>query len=325
MGDDHLESPIRIPIIEEALRKAPFKVKFNEARIATKEEIRYAHSEELYDRLLASENRITSYFSPDTIANSHTFAASMTAVGGTIQAFSNITKSHSFAMLRPPGHHATTSQSMGFCFFNNIAIATEHLIRKKFSKIAIIDCDNHHGNGTQEIFFRSRDVLFCSLHANPQLSYPSTGSINEIGEGEGEGLSINIPLPFQTPDAQYLYAFDTVISPIVKEFNPDVILVSLGLDSLLDDPYGALGLTVDGFYEIGKRVGSLAKKITRNYVGVSLEGGYKYNEIGLATLRFFEGLNSPESKSIIHPEANNKVQKIIYSVRAIHRNYWYDL
>jgi len=325
MGIDHLEAPERIKIIDDALRSSDLPIEFIKAAVARPKEIIHTHKKELFDRVKHSQQKGRMTFTPDTIANKHTFQAALTAAGGSIQTAINLYKNHSFAMLRPPGHHATTNTAMGFCFFNNIAIATTHLLRNKSKRVAIIDIDNHHGNGTQDIFYTNPDVLYLSLHAGPTITFPGTGYLDEVGEAEGIGKTVNVPLPYHTTDDDYLYAFDTIFSPIIHQYRPDTILVSLGLDALESDPYGSLSLSLDVYHQLGMRIARLQKQLTKRKVGVFLEGGYKYEELGQATVNFFEALLYPEKydRYILNP--TRKMQKIIYHVRSFQRNYWYGI
>lgn len=325
MGNDHLEAPKRVLLIEQSIRTATFQTDFNKANPATIDDILAVHTSSLYNTIKDSQNYARVELTPDTTTNKNTFSAALTAAGGAIQTVNSARKRHSFSLTRPPGHHATLGVAMGFCFFNNIAIATQNLLNQGIEKIAIIDIDNHHGNGTQSIFERDPNVLYLSLHADPKITFPGTGQMQEIGIGEGIGRTVNIPLPYMTRDAAYLYVFDSIAIQILEQYNPEIILVSLGLDGLEGDPYGSLGLSVDVFFELGKRIGRLANQITNNKVGVILEGGYRYDLIGQATREFFQGLLNFDEATRIEPELTDNIQNIIYSVKSIQRSYWYNI
>ena len=323
MGPDHLEAPVRVEIIENELKKAEYDVSFQEARYATEKEIMETHSNNLYELVEQSKNTDRYFFTMDTISNRKTYDASLTAAGGAIQIAENIKEvDNQFAMLRPPGHHATWDSAMGFCFFNNIALTANTLLANQTSRIAIIDVDHHHGNGTQDLFYMSPNVLYTSMHADPKVAFPGTGFPTDVGVGDGEGYTINIPLPIQTHDPEYLVGFDQILTPSIENFKPEVILVSLGLDGLFEDPYGILALSTDGFFDIGRRVGSLAKKLTNSKVGVILEGGYNYQEIGVATTKFFEGLQNPEFDQRVTPELNFRFKQVLDKVKQINKQYW---
>ena len=329
MGELHLESPVRQKIIKNELEMSQlsFKLSFESAKPATIKELELIHTANHIRDVQQTQHRDRTEFTPDTIANRHTWIAAMHAAGGTVQAAIHTFKKKetTFAMLRPPGHHATRNAAMGFCFFNNIALAAENLIQTtKVKRVAILDIDNHHGNGTQDIFYDRGDVLYASLHLAPQFSYPGTGYITDVGTGEGLGKTINFPLPFQTEDAEYLVALNEVIIPIIRDYNPDVLLVSLGLDGLNSDPYGGLGLTPDGFFNIGLSLASL-KQLVNKRVCVVLEGGYKYSEIGIATRKFFEGLET--ETNISYPTAalttlSPQFEMTLREAKGFFRQYW---
>ncbi len=324
MGPSHLEAPIRLSLIKTAIKESGLKPKFKSASPASLEDIYHVHSKSLVEELRESSLHERTEFTPDTIANRHTWKAAIHAVGGSIQAANEAyRKKHTvFAMVRPPGHHATVNAIMGFCFLNNIAIAAETLIRSEdLRKVAILDIDNHHGNGTQDIFYHRPDVLYASLHASPRFAYPGTGWIEQVGEGEGIGKTVNIPLPYQIDDSSYLTVLNQLVIPIIEEYDPDALLISLGLDGLKDDPYGALGLSTEGFRNIGRSVAKLGKKV-KNRIAVFLEGGYKYNEIGEATVHFFEGLKEGSPPAFEEDIQSPYLDQVLRKSRAIFRNYW---
>jgi len=206
------------------------------------------------------------------------YEAACSAVGLTVIA----AQQGDFAVVRPPGHHAKPDRADGFCLFNNISIAAQKLVNEG-KKVFILDIDGHHGDGTQMIFYRSDKVFFCSVHQ--QFAYPWTGEPNEKGEGEGKGFTMNFPLPAGSGDPQLLEAVDTAIKR-AKEFQPDVVGVSVGLDGYLEDRLLGLNYTLNGYYECGKRLGQSFGHI----FGV-LEGGY-HLDIRKGVEHFIEGVNS---------------------------------
>ena len=190
-----------------------------------------------------------------------------------------------YALCRPPGHHAASDMAGGFCYFNNSAIAATHL-QGRFPRVAILDVDLHHGNGTQQIFYRRSDVLTVSLHADPERFYPFFwGHANERGEGDGLGYNLNIPLPRGTGDADYLKALKLALDR-VEAFAPDALVIALGIDASEDDPFGGLSLTPGGFREIGA---AIAVSNSRPVVVVQ-EGGYLSDTLGLNLTQFLKGL-----------------------------------
>jgi acetoin utilization deacetylase AcuC-like enzyme len=179
---------------------------------------------------------------------------------------------NAFVFSRPPGHHAGRSRGAGFCYLNNVAIAVKHLQRRGIRRVMILDWDAHHGNGTQEIFYRDPTVLFCSVHQYP--FYPGSGQIDEIGEGDGTGYSVNMPIPAGSSDKVYTYLLVEIILPIAEEFQPDSIIISAGQDNHFTDPLTGLALSARGYAEMMKEICIVADSICSGRLIVVLEGGY---------------------------------------------------
>jgi len=188
-----------------------------------------------------------------------------------------------YALCRPPGHHAFADQAGGFCFLNNVAIAAELAVRAK-GRVAILDVDVHHGNGTQGIFWRRPDVLFVSLHADPAVYYPFfAGYAEEVGEGAGAGANLNLPLPPGTDDAGFLHALEIALAKI-RAYGPSLLLVSVGLDAAEDDPLGVLKITTPGFHRIAREIAAL-----RLPTVLVQEGGYLSASLGANAASFLAG------------------------------------
>lgn len=189
-----------------------------------------------------------------------------------------------YGLCRPPGHHAARSMAAGYCFLNNAAIAADALATATGEPVAILDLDYHHGNGTQQIFWRRDDVLYASLHGDPARAYPFfLGYGDEKGEGPGEGANLNLPLPIGTTDEQYLAVLDRALEAIAKT-SGSIVVVSLGFDTYREDPLGDLALTTDGYFEIGRRAGSLGRGLV-----VLQEGGYHLPTLGQNALAWLTG------------------------------------
>ncbi|MDC0057582.1 histone deacetylase family protein [Pelagibacteraceae bacterium] len=189
-----------------------------------------------------------------------------------------------FALCRPPGHHASKDQYGGYCFFNNVAIAAEKLIQEGAKKIFILDIDFHHGNGTQEIFYKRSDVYFASLHGDPMEAFPHfLGHADEKGIEDGEGFNLNYPLPRNTSYAQWKQAFIKVIDE-AKIFCPDLLLISLGVDTFENDPISFFKLKSDDYFDVGRIISSL--NLPTLFV---MEGGYAINQIGINTVNILKG------------------------------------
>jgi acetoin utilization deacetylase AcuC-like enzyme len=204
-------------------------------------------------------------------------------VGGTVR--------RAYAAIRPPGHHAEPRQPMGFCVFANVAIAARYLQQHHgVGKIAIVDFDVHHGNGTQAAFESDASVLFISLHQHPRTSYPGTGFDWETGVGPGRGFTLNIPLPPGTKDAEYLAVLDQQAIPKLDDFRPEIMLISAGFDAHKDDPLAELKLTEDGFFQITKRLTAVADRHCGGKIISAQEGGYNLRALGRSVVAHLAAL-----------------------------------
>ena len=179
---------------------------------------------------------------------------------------------HGFVLARPPGHHATPSRGMGFCLFNTIAVAAAHALTRGLDRVLIVDWDVHHGNGTQDAFYETDEVLFCSVHQWPL--YPGTGAASERGAGNGAGYTINVPLPAGANDDAYIEVFDRVIVPAANAFQPQIVLISAGFDAHANDPLASMLVTERGFANLARRVVEIAADHADDRVVAFLEGGY---------------------------------------------------
>ncbi|MBF6605978.1 MAG: class II histone deacetylase [Chloroflexi bacterium] len=198
------------------------------------------------------------------------------AVGATIATVDAVldgTLSNAFALVRPPGHHAPADAAMGYCLYNNVAIAARHARQRGVERIAIVDWDVHHGNGTESIFLDDPSVLYISTHQDAW--YPAdTGQAEVVGKGAGMGFNVNIPLPPGSGDATYARAYERLVAPILREFRPDLVLVSAGQDPNAYDPMGRMAVSSDGFRTIARRVLDTATDVAGGRVAIVLEGGY---------------------------------------------------
>ena len=216
------------------------------------------------------------HLDPDTPISSNSFLAAQLAVEGVLNAADKVMSgelSSVFCALRPPGHHAESNRVMGFCLFNNVAVCARYLQQQYgLKKIAIIDWDVHHGNGTQQIFYEDPTVLYFSVHQFPL--YPGTGSEREVGSGAGEGYTLNCPLPPGRGDDYYVGVFEKVLAPALKSFSPDFILISAGFDAHKEDPLANMQVTDAGFGELTRIVKNCAEHLCQGRMVSCLEGGY---------------------------------------------------
>ncbi|MGH7813592.1 MAG: histone deacetylase family protein [Candidatus Binataceae bacterium] len=276
-GRAHPERPERIDaMLEMAESMNRPDLKFIAPREAAPEEIARCHSPDY----IAAVERTADFdrfdFDPDTHTSRDSYRVALLAAGGVLTAAEAVmdgAADNAFAIVRPPGHHAMPNRAMGFCFFNNVAIAAQWLIDKRgLKRVMIVDWDVHHGNGTQEMFYESPEVLYVSTHQFPH--YPGTGSFHEIGFGAGLGFTVNLPMAAEWGDAEYLRVFDRLIMPIGRQFNPEFILVSAGFDCHFRDPLASMRVTEAGFAGMARRVKRLAAECCGGRFAAALEGGY---------------------------------------------------
>jgi acetoin utilization deacetylase AcuC-like enzyme len=212
------------------------------------------------------------------------YKAALYAAGGSIAAVKAVVNrdvSCAYALVRPPGHHATNYNAMGFCIFNNIAIAANYALKTyKMERILIIDFDVHHGNGTQEAFAHNPYVLYISMHQYPL--FPGTGHLNEVGQGIGTGTAINIPLSAGYGDNEYRWVFDEIVVPATRRFKPEIILVSAGYDGHWADEMSNMRLTLDGYYYMTRIIQQLADELCGGRIVFCLEGGYNLQVLSYA-------------------------------------------
>lgn len=231
-------------------------------------------------------------------ASPESYDVALLAVGGALAAVDAVLNGivrNAYVLSRPPGHHATPDQAMGFCFFNNVAIAARYAQdRYALRRVAILDWDVHHGNGTQAAFYADREVLFISLHQEDW--YPTgSGAVTQTGEGDGEGYTINVPLPAGTGNAGYLEALDRVVLPAISQFRPELIIVSAGQDASGVDPLGRMAMSSNGFREIASRVADLADRICGGLLVACHEGGYSQGYAPICTWAVIEGMSNVRS------------------------------
>ena len=247
-----------------------------EPRDATDEELSRIHPPLFREELLRICADGPGMIDMDTYVQHESYAVALTAAGSTIAATEAVIRGDvdsAFCAVRPPGHHASPENAMGFCLLNNIAIAAEAARRRHgIERIAIIDIDVHHGNGTQDAFYEDGGILYVSTHLFP--FYPGTGPPQQTGAGDGEGANVNIALPARCGDAEYAAAFDQIVEPVARRFQPEFVLVSCGFDAHFADPIADMALSNAGYGELAARSLALADEFCDGRIVFLLEGGY---------------------------------------------------
>lgn len=294
----HPEHPDRIRAIDTELTRRNLLVDRRRPAWlpASDEHILAVHSAPLLKKLQTLTAHGGGDIDPDTVVLPDSLPAARLAAGAGIAAVDAIQKgdvTRAFVLGRPPGHHATHDRAMGFCLLNTIAITARYARRAEFQRIAIIDWDVHHGNGTQGIFYDRSDVLFSSVHRYDRSFFPGTGSAGETGVGDGLGYSVNIPLRSGSGNAAFLTALTGQIIPAVERFEPDLILLSAGYDAHVEDPLGGCVITDDGFRELTRQTRALADRLTEGRLIAVLEGGYDPTALARCTADSIEILDAP--------------------------------
>jgi acetoin utilization deacetylase AcuC-like enzyme len=319
---EHPESPERIAAIVDHLRATDLWPRLQEIKptMAEPAEVLRVHTRGHLERIRrAAEVRGGEWVDSDTYVSAQSFEVALLALGGVLDSlelwFEGLVP---FALVRPPGHHATPDKAMGFCLFNNVAIAARKLLSLGYERVAIIDWDAHHGNGTQAAFLAEREVLYISLHQWPL--FPGTGAAEECGVGDGEGFTVNIPLPPGSVDGDFTRAFATLVAPIVDLYKPQAILVSAGFDTHSRDPLGSMRMTESGYADLALRCLRLAQRHADGRMVLALEGGYDLPALARsveATLRALADEQAPDISG-----ATPQAQEMIERALAVQRRYW---
>jgi acetoin utilization deacetylase AcuC-like enzyme len=252
----------------------------------------------------------------DTYISPYSYEAAMLGAGAAVAAVDSVMSEEgprtSFALVRPPGHHALRRSAMGFCLFNNVAVAADYVVSHYgLSRVMIVDWDIHHGNGTQAAFYDREDVLFFSTHRYP--FYPGTGGLDETGAGKGKGYTVNVPLPAGVGDEGYTQIFNEVLAPLAMRYRPELILVSAGYDAHMADPLGDTSVSVVGFAEMAAFVRELAGEIAecKGRVAAVLEGGYNIQALAESVVATISVLGTPgdDKPSLPDLAASRKVRE----------------
>jgi len=290
----HVENARRLEAIIAHLEQTGLKQRLTaiKPRPATVPELSLVHGEQYIAHIQEEARTGGGWLDGDTVMSPDSYEAALYAAGGLIEATGAVMRgevSSAFALVRPPGHHATARRAMGFCLFNNVAVAAKCALAEfGLERIAVIDFDVHHGNGTQEAFYDNPQVLYVSTHLSP--FYPGTGGISEIGDGAGRGATVNIPLPAGCGDNEYEQVFEQIVVPATERFQPQLILVSAGYDTHWADGLALMQVSVSGFARMVKTIKELAGGLCDGRLVFSLEGGYNLTALATSVKATFDVL-----------------------------------
>jgi acetoin utilization deacetylase AcuC-like enzyme len=297
-GTSHIERPARLEVIVAELESSGLLGRLTAIpfRAATAEQLALVHEPAYVDLVrLACDEGFPFIGSPETHICPLSYDVAALAAGGVLAACDAVMSgkvTRAFCAVRPPGHHAETDQAMGFCLFNNVALGAEHLVRHhNLSRIAIVDFDVHHGNGTQHIFEARRDVLYVSVHERPEsLAFPGTGTAEENGRDGGTGYTLNVPLDRGSGEVQYRSALNKCVLPALEAYRPEFLLISAGFDALMWDNTSHLSLEADAYGGITRALVRSADRYAAGRVVSVLEGGYDLSHLGRAVAEHVRAL-----------------------------------